>query len=229
MGENKTMWRRVDLFALVLSVLLVSGAVAERFTLMPPADARVYQERVRKVFETFPTSSGDWVSQNCEIPPAAMKLLRPNSIMSRRYTNVVTGQGCSVLLVDCTDARDLVCHYPPVCYPGQGWKLVSSQPKEWSVKGQKIVGTDYEFSRVSFESGTGIVAANSMILPDGSFKADMTAIEDAAKNVQMRTYGAAQIQVIVDGNLGALEREKVIQAMLELHKPLFDAIHSAGR
>jgi hypothetical protein len=67
-----------------------------------------------------------------------------------------------------------------------------------------------------------------MILPDGSFKADMTAIEDAARNVQMRTYGAAQIQVIVDGNMGALEREKVIQAMLELHKPLFDAIHSAG-
>jgi hypothetical protein len=213
---------------LVLSVLLVSGAVAERFTLARPADARAYQERVRKAFDAFPKSLGNWIGQDCEIPAQAMKLLRPNSIMSRSYTNVVTGQHCSVLLVDCSDARDLVCHYPPVCYPGQGWKLVSSQPREWTVKGDKVAGTNYEFSRVSFESGTGILAANSMILPDGSFKPDMKAIEDAAKNVQMRTYGAAQIQVIVDGNMGALEREKVIQEMLELHKPLFDAIHSAG-
>jgi hypothetical protein len=222
------MWRRIDLIALVLSVLLVSGAVAERFTLLRPADARAYQERVRKAFDAFPKSVGDWVGQDCEIPAQAMKLLRPNSIMSRSYTNVVTGQHCSVLLVDCSDARDLVCHYPPVCYMGQGWKLVSSVRQEWKVKGEKIAGTDYEFSRVSFESGTGILTANTMILPDGSFKPDMRAIEEAAKNVQMRTYGAAQIQVIVDGNMGALEREKVIQAMLELHKPLFDAIHSAG-
>src|SRR5512146_1994836 len=110
------MWRRIDLVAMVLSVLLLGGAVAERFTLLPPADARAYQERVRKAFDVFPKSQGDWVAQDCEIPAQAMKLLRPNSILSRSYTNVVTGQRCSVLLVDCTDARDLVCHYPPICY-----------------------------------------------------------------------------------------------------------------
>jgi hypothetical protein len=222
------MRRRVDLVALVLAVLLVSGAVAERFTLARPADASAYQERVRKAFGAFPKTLGNWVGQDCEIPAQAMALLRPNSILSRTYTNVVTGESCGVLLVDCSDARDLVCHYPPVCYPGQGWKLVSSEPQKWTVKGEKIPGTNYQFTRTSFESATGRLAANTMILPDGTFKPDMKAIEDAAKNVQMRTYGAAQIQVIVDGNVGALEREKVIQAMLELHKPLFDAIHSAG-
>jgi hypothetical protein len=228
MRFGRVMLKRFDQIALFVAVALLCGAVAEKFMLLPPADARVYQERVRKAFASFPTGSGDWVSKDCAIPPAAMKLLRPNSIMSRSYTNVVTGQQCSVLIVDCTDARDLVCHYPPVCYPGQGWKLVSKQPQEWSVKGDKIVGTNYEFSRVAFESGTGILAANSMILPDGSYKADMRGIEEAAANVQQRGYGAAQIQIILDGGMGALEREKIIREMLELHKPLFDAIRSAG-
>jgi hypothetical protein len=219
---------RIDQIALLAAVLLVCGAVAEKVTLQSPPDVRAYRERVRHAFDSFGSVSGDWVSKEVAVPAEAMKMLRPNSIMSRQYTNVVTGYRCSVLLVDCSDARDLVCHYPPVCYPGQGWKLISKQAQAWEVGGGTIAGTNYEFSRSDFESGTGILAANTMILPDGQFKPDMRGVEEAAANVHRRGYGAAQIQVIVDGAMSEMDRARVIQAMLELHKPLFDAIRSAG-
>jgi hypothetical protein len=215
--------------ALLAAILLLGGAVLEKMTLLPPADARVYQARVKQSFDSFPAGNRDWLSKDAEVPAAAMKLLRPNSILSRQYTNVTTGQRCSVLLVDCSDARDLVCHYPPVCYPGQGWKLVSTESKNWQVAGEGIVGTNYEFSRVNFESGTGIIAANTMILPDGRFRPDMKGLEEAAADLHRRGYGAAQIQVIVDGAMGEVEREQVIREMLALHKPLLDVIRSAGK
>jgi hypothetical protein len=222
------MTRRIDQIALLAAVLLVCGAVAEKVTLQSPADVRAYQARVKQAFATFGSASGDWVSKEVPIPVEAMKMLRPNSVLSRQYTNVVTGHRCSVLLVDCSDARDLVCHYPPVCYPGQGWKLISKQAQAWEITGGTIVGTNYEFSRSNFESGTGILTANTMILPDGQFRPDMRGVEEAAANVHRRGYGAAQIQVIVDGGMSEMDRARIIQAMLELHKPLFDVIRSAG-
>jgi hypothetical protein len=214
---------------MLASVLLLGGAVAERCTLMPPADGRAYQERVKQAFASFPERSGDWVSKDVPVPAEAQRLLRPNSMLSRQYTNVATGQQCSVILVDCTDARDLLCHYPPVCYPGNGWKLVGRQAKTWQVGGEPVVGTNYEFSRVSFENASGIVAASTMILPDGRFKPDMRGIEEAAADVRRRVYGAAQIQVVVNGAMPQAEREEITRAMYELHKPLFDAIRSAPR
>src|SRR5438309_2067531 len=104
------MKRRLDQIALVASLLLLGGAVAERCTLLRPADGTAYQARVKQAFAGFPLKSGDWVGTDAAVPAEAMKLLRPNWIMSRQYTNAATNQRCNVLFVDCTDARDLQCH-----------------------------------------------------------------------------------------------------------------------
>jgi hypothetical protein len=221
------MKRRLDRIALVASLLLLGGAVAERCTLLRPADGSAYQARVKQAFAAFPLKSGDWVGKDAAVPVEAVKLLRPNWLMSRQYTNVSTNERCSVLFVDCTDARDLQCHYPPVCYPGQGWKLVRRDERTRQVGGESVAGTDYEFSRVNLDSAGGIVASSTMILPDGQFKPDMRGVDEAAADVHRRVYGAAQIQVVVDGSLTAAARERIVQTMYEMHKPLFDAIRSA--
>ena len=104
----------------------------------------------------------------------------------------------------------------------------TEEARTWDVgAGEGAVGTNYEFSRVNFESATGIVAASTMILPDGRFKPDMRGVEEAAADVRRRVYGAAQIQVVVNGAMGSAERDRVIGEMYQLHKPLFDAIRSA--
>jgi hypothetical protein len=107
--------------------------------------------------------------------------------------------------------------------------LVTQVGREWDVAGEPVAGTYYEFSRSDFESGSGIACANTMILPDGHFRPDMRGVDEAARNVHWRGYGAAQIQVMIDGALGESERERLIGEMLELHKPLFDAIRSATK
>jgi hypothetical protein len=47
--------------------------------------------------------------------------------------------------------------------------------------------------------------------------------------VRRRLYGAAQIQVVVNGAMATTDRDRVIAEMYQLHKPLFDAIRSAPR
>jgi hypothetical protein len=220
---------RRDQIFFALSILLLGGAVAERCTMLPPAEGKSYQRRVREAFESFPTQFGEWVAQDAPVPAEAMRLLRPNSLLSRQYTNVATNERCSVLLVDCTDARDLQCHYPPVCYPGQGWKLIRRDERNREVGGERVIGTDYEFSRSNFESASGIVASSTMILPDGRFMPDMRGVDAAAADVRRRVFGAAQIQIIVDGTMTEAKRERIVQSMYELHKPLLDAIRSAPR
>ena len=55
-----------------------------------------------------------------EVPPEAQELLRPNAIFSRRFQR--PGEiGVHVLVVHCSDARDMIGHYPPICYPSSGW------------------------------------------------------------------------------------------------------------
>ncbi|HSI34999.1 MAG: exosortase-associated EpsI family protein [Phycisphaerae bacterium] len=221
--------RTVDRVARVLAVVLVGVAVAERVSHIPPASAAAYHARVAAAFGAFPRTSGNWTSADRPVPEAARRLLRPNVILSRSYTNALTGRRCSVLLVHCSDARDLLAHYPPNCYPGHGWKQVTAVPARWEPTGAvggAVGGTVYEFSRGEFESAGGIAVGNVMILPDGRFSPDMEGVELAAADPVRRHFGVAQMQVIMDGGATDLERADLVTEMLALHAPLVRELQS---
>ena len=72
---------------LCLAVLTVIAADNARH--VKPQDAEPYHARAKAAIDAFPyvIGAGDWTGSNLEVPAAAVKLLRPNATLSRRYTN----------------------------------------------------------------------------------------------------------------------------------------------
>jgi len=51
------------------------------------------------------------------------------------------------MIVHCGDVRDMIGHYPPVCYPANGWKPGPSAPTGIQVNQEDATAYRYEFSR----------------------------------------------------------------------------------
>src|SRR6185295_13858053 len=119
---------------------------------------------------------------------------RPNVMLSRKYLNVTNGSDVQSLLVQCSDARDMLAHYPPICYPSRGWVLSAAVPREWQVGDLAVQGIEYRFSMEGLDRAQTLVVDNFMVMPDGRFMRDMKAVEDAAADVRTRYFGAAQFQ-----------------------------------
>lgn len=208
-----------------LALLFLAGAAADRAAnMVAPEDTAPYQARVREAYAQLPMRMGDWVGEDTPVPQAAITLLRPNVILSRRYTNFVTGRTASVLLTQCADARDMAGHYPPICYPNQGWILQDRKTRDWTVDDLTVHGTAYRFLR-SPSSPSGIAVRNFMILPDGSTAADMDAVRRST-SVRRRFYGAGQVQVICDAGVPEQEQDEIFNSLIHGHMPVITAILS---
>jgi hypothetical protein len=126
-----------------LCVLLLLGMIAEARTRIQPADAEPYHARVRDAVDAVPVTlqiGGGWVSTDTPVPTEATKLLRPNNILSREYSEQSTNgeprplRKADLLIVACRDARDLQGHYPKNCYVANGQTLVSAARRTWTVE-----------------------------------------------------------------------------------------------
>ena len=159
-----------------MSLALAGGkAGIDRSMRKVTADMASYHKQITIVAASAPTQIGDWIGQDVPQPQSAINLLRPNVIVSKRYVNYVTGEAVNFLLVDCTDARDLLGHYPPVCYPNQGYILMSSQSHDWQVGDLVLTGMQYDFYKKDYDlvtkesQETNETVANFMLLPARSY------------------------------------------------------------
>lgn len=212
--------------SLAASLVLLCGAAIDRAWRVSPADARPYHARVRETAAGAPLSLGDWVGSDEPLPDEVLSLLRPNVVLSRRFINSATGEHFSLLLVQCWDVRDLVPHYPPVCYPGRGLTLVSARPRSWRAGDLPIPGTQYEFESDAFDTPDLTVVDHFMILPDGRITRDMA---DVKREVSLRDryFGAAQVQFVFDSTLPLERRDEICNLVLSAYRPVIDAIRSA--
>lgn len=154
-------------------------------------------EAVKQAVMAVPFRVGRWISTPIEIPAAAIELLHPNAILSRRFEPIDGGPSISLLLVHCTDARDMGGHYPPKCYPSAGWELVSSRRDSLTLKEKDLPVAVYTFSRFSeigFE--TRIRILNVFVLPDGSLTPERDDISKLADRLSVASLGVAQLQII---------------------------------
>src|SRR5688572_20190410 len=90
----------------------------------PPVDQSSIQARNRQVaaaFDQAPWRIGEWNAEPLKVLPAAVEILRPNAILSRRFKSLNDNFYFDVMIIHCTDARDMDGHFPPVCFPAHGW------------------------------------------------------------------------------------------------------------
>ncbi len=212
-----------------VAIILLCGMAVERCMLPAPADAQAYHENIRRAAGQIPMRVGEWVGQDVPVPPAAVQMLSPNVILSRRYVDVARGLDASVLLIQCGDARDMTAHYPPVCMGNAGGRLDRADPRRGTGGDLVVDGTDYEFSTRSFDRMDTVHIANFMVLPDGRIAPDMTLVTEAASDVRRRYFGSAQVQVVTGRQMNQDQRDTTFATLVGAMRDTIQAIRAGGR
>jgi hypothetical protein len=207
---------------------LLLGGVAIEWRLYHPevVGAEQYHRRVRQAIEDMPVVLGDWVSTEAEVPQSAQAMLRPNVILSRRYTNLSSGAHVSFLLVQCLDARDLYGHYPPICYKANGYEQLGAERRTYAYGKSRIEGTLYTFSSANLAARGKIQVFDFMILPDDRTAPDMESVDSIARDRRIRHFGAAQLQVVTDAAMSDRDREQVTDLLLNGALGVIDVIRT---
>jgi hypothetical protein len=221
------------LIAPFLTVTLLAGVMVENSRRIKPADAAEYHARAKDAIDHISPMLGPWAGHPTTIAPAAIKLLRPNTILSRSYVDTRIGNArkgdAKLLIVQNTDSRDMGAHYPPKCYPAHGQTLVSQTPRDWKVGDMTIPGTEYLFS-IPDSKGNELhqVVYNFMIVPNKGIYRNINGVRAAAEDYQQRHFGAAQFQVVLPAGLSQSERDAIFNELIEPNLSVIETLLSGG-
>jgi hypothetical protein len=207
--------------AIALSLAMIVGAGIEGRQFRPPPDASGYQARVKAVADQLLPPAlvlGDWVGKERDVDASAVTLLRPNVIVSREFDNAKTGEKVGLLFVDCSDARDTVGHYPPICYPSQGWSLQTGTQTQWALPNVKVNGMEYTFVRGDFNGDDNLLVDDFFVLPGAGTTPYRSDVIKAAGDLQRRFYGVAQVQLVFFDSQYTADRRH--QAFVDIVGPL---------
>jgi len=179
-----------------------------------PEGAGAYHRQVAEALELVPYRIGDWVGVDNEIRQEALQILDANASLSRTYRHIETGDAAVLLVVHCADARSLLGHYPPVCYPPQGWTEVSRSLRPVACEDVSLVSTLYDFTHDTLGRSPGIEVAHFAVLPDGKTAPDMDLLDRAARDKRTKFFGGASLQFVVDASLPEARRQEAREVLL---------------
>lgn len=226
-GERGTSAMRPGVRMALASVgvcIVLSAAMGLGLSLPDGSEAEAYHAKVRTVAKDLPRQVGPWSAVDVDLPEAAVALLRPNVLISRRYVDEETDRSFAMLIVQCADARDMEGHYPPNCYPSSGWTSLGQQPTRTDLGSKVVDSIDYEFERASVDSFERIGVVNLIVVPGSGYVTSMRSIRRLAGTVSDRYFGAAQVQFVFSGNWGQDERQSVVEEVVATIEPLLDVI-----
>ncbi len=213
--------------AVTFGLLLVMPLVFPNRTTVD-ASLVAQQAAVRAAVESSPYRVGGWIGTDITVPLAATKLLRPNAILSRQFRRIGGGPAVNLLLVHCTDVRDMRGHYPPVCYPSTGWSFVGEKTgKEatLTVNGRRAPIRVYEFRRIEGEvREVRIRVFNVFVLPDGTLTPEIDQIKSLSERLALSAQGVAQLQIVTPLEMSLDEAVGAARDILEGMPGLMNAL-----
>jgi hypothetical protein len=220
---------RLKHLPLILTVVLLGGIVAHSATRPKASDAEPYHRRVKASFGGLPKAFGGWTSTDEQPSKAAMALLRDPQMLQRRFLDKERNLAATFLVVACKDAADLGGHYPPNCYPGQGFVRVETLDLDWDVGGRTIPGRQYQFRKTQGMEHLTLFVDSLLFAPGVGFVRDIDEIRRAAGDYRRQHYGAAQIQVVTTDAMTRKQREQIFQDIIGANLAVIDALRSEGK
>jgi hypothetical protein len=216
---------RMTVIAPLFSLLFAAGLYAHMQKFGQIADPEPFHERARIAVESIPMSFEGWEGEEVPIPPAAGRLLRPNVMMSRHYRHIETGLWATMVVVHCRDPRDMAGHYPPNCYPGNGWRQSGSPDAVvCEIDQARFTLAEYRFSRTEHHRIASRLIYNFFVLPSGGVVTEMSQVRRATGDYRHRPFGAAQIQIIMDSSTPEAERQRILRDMLQVLSPVIEVL-----
>lgn len=222
----------LKLIPAILSACLLGGIFLESLGHPKVEDAQPFHAAAKQLINAIPTEFDDYESREIPIPQAAQALLRPNAQFSREYVNKADGRRASFLLVQCADSRDMAGHYPPVCYPANGWEARADgeeggEPVTFDLgDGVQVPAMRYEFSRIAMGERRKITVYNFFAIPAKGYAINMKAVRRAAATFGIRFFGAAQFQVVVEGDVDRESQESIVR---DLWSPIAELVEFLGQ
>jgi hypothetical protein len=173
--------------------------------------AAPFHARVRTAMDKVPHYIGLWEGHDEEFDRDALVLLKPNAKLQRLYTRYHSDEAVGMLIVQCADPRNMVGHYPEICYPSAGWNIDKAEAQDWHAGRLVIPGVEYTISqeRPTPRGPVRIrrIVRDFFVLPDGTMARDMDAIRAAAKTYRHLAFGAAQIQLLFEYEASPAQRD----------------------
>jgi hypothetical protein len=207
-------------------VLMLLAILLPNYVRFDPAASQRKAEVVASM-DNVPYLIDDWmgVDDFDAVPPEAQQLLKPNAVFSRVFSR--RGEpAVHVLVVHCGDARDMIGHYPPVCYPSTGW-IETEHPKngELALQGDRLPVRLYEFRRLG-SAGTEhrIKIINAFVLPDGTMTREIDDVNGQSERLALSIQGVAQMQVITSAGMSWDEAIAAAQQLLRGMPDMFGAL-----
>jgi len=224
-SRTKTRWMATAPFVCLAVLVGLSWRLPNR--VQHDERAAFRKAHVAEAMGTVPFFIGEWIGEDKEVPAEAQKLLRPNAIFSREYQR--SGGGWAhVLVVHCSDARDMIGHYPPICYPSAGWVQVPlDEPADQTVKvgSNEIPVRLYEFRRMQErDREISIRIFSGFVLPDGTGSRDISDINRQSERLAVSAQGVAQVQVLTSGSIPGPDAAAIASELLNGMRELFDAL-----
>jgi hypothetical protein len=180
-----------------------------------------FRTRSKAAIEALPLQVGDWVAERKTLDAAAKDLLKPNAETTLLYQNKRTGAEAYYAVVQVQDCRHMIGHSPPVCYPGNGWTILSKTPRTWRLGEFEITGMEYRLERSSALGKTQAwTVQNFYIFPDGHFGSTGEELDRAAADYRRVAYGAAQVQVVTGTATPQAVRDEVWRVLVGSEKSL---------
>ncbi len=213
-----------------LCVVLLGGIVAESFTHTKPKDAEPFHAAAKKVIQAWPRKIGDeWSAHEWEMPPEAVKLLKPNVKLGLHYESVKDkNKQADLMIVQCKSPNDMSGHYPPNCYPQSGWPLVDKARRTWEVGGLAIKGYEYHFEQGSLGQPRRVCVYNFFVVPGKGIVPDETDVREATGDYMRRDYGAAQFQVVFPPGMERETRDQIFVTLIGANREAFQTLNPAG-
>lgn len=185
-----------------------------------------YHDQVALVVNAIPVDFNGWVGQQVPLPQSATNLLRPNALVARQYMNESENVIATLLVVHCKDTRDMAGHYPPRCYPANGW-VESSESSIGTFDLEDRTVRVYGFTRVTGQDERAITVYSLFALPNGELTTSMRDVRKLSADYQYRKYGAAQLQVVIDGEVDIETHSWILNEMYQIAQPAVDAVLDA--
>jgi hypothetical protein len=208
-----------------LTLAMLMGVLLQARARNDPESVAAYHARVREAVRAIPYRVGPWEGVDRAPPSAAVRLLRPNVLFSRQYTDPQRRRSGTLVIVQCTDSRDMGGHYPPVCYPAHGWRTtVPGTLESVQVGGMPVRVARYTFDRSSFNTRRALAVYGFFVLPGSGLGTDLGAVRRAAADYRVRALGAAQVQVVLDEDLTPAEEVEVVGELLAAAWPAVEEI-----
>jgi hypothetical protein len=147
-----------------------------------------------------------WIKQrDVQIPTRQAEIFGLTASYSAEYrrTREFPSLKAVVFIAYCSDARTMVGHHPPRCYPASGWLMAEPKPDDdfefARADGRLILGTTYRFVREGVITAELEVANGFFAAGDRFFRS----LGDARKVVKPALLGGKglfQFQILFQGN-----------------------------